>query len=199
MPLTTDEVANPVRCQWAASGNERYLAYHDVEWGVPVHDDHMLFEFLLLEGAQAGLSWSTILNKRDGYRKAFAGFDPATVAAFGNRDVERLMGDAGIVRNRVKIESAISNAQRFIDVQQEFGSFDAYLWPFVAGKTRHNGWKRAEQIPVSTPVSDVLSKDLKQRGFKFVGTTIVYALMQAVGMVNDHTTDCFRWKQLRTV
>jgi DNA-3-methyladenine glycosylase I len=180
-----------------SSGNDLYTAYHDHEWGVPVHDDRLLFEYLILEGAQAGLSWSTILNKREGYCCAFAGFDPETVSAFGERDIERLMADAGIVRNRAKIQSTISNAARFLEIQAEFGSFDAYLWRFVDGAPIHNEWQRADQVPVSTIQSDALSKDLKRRGFKFVGTTIMYAFMQAIGMVNDHTTDCFRWQQLR--
>jgi DNA-3-methyladenine glycosylase I len=188
---------SPPRCQWVSSGNDLYTAYHDHEWGVPVHDDRLLFEYLILEGAQAGLSWSTILNKREGYRCAFAGFDPETVSAFGERDIERLMADAGIVRNRAKIQSTISNAARFLEIQAEFGSFDAYLWRFVDGAPIHNEWQRADQVPVSTIQSDALSKDLKRRGFKFVGTTIMYAFMQAIGMVNDHTTDCFRWQQLR--
>jgi DNA-3-methyladenine glycosylase I len=180
-----------------SSGNDLYTAYHDHEWGVPVHDDRLLFEYLILEGAQAGLSWSTILNKREGYCCAFAGFDPETVSAFGERDIERLMADAGIVRNRAKIQSTISNAARFLEIQAEFGSFDAYLWRFVDSAPIHNEWQRADQVPVSTIQSDALSKDLKRRGFKFVGTTIMYAFMQAIGMVNDHTTDCFRWQQLR--
>ncbi len=188
--------SGPMRCQWASAGNQAYLDYHDIEWGVPVHDDSKLFEFLLLEGAQAGLSWSTILNKRDGYRKAFAGFDPVKVAGFGKREINRLTTDAGIVRHRGKIESAISNAGLFLEVQGQFGSFDQYLWRFVDGKPRHNAWKRSDQVPTRSIESDVLSKDLKQRGFKFVGTTIMYAFMQATGMVNDHTTNCFRWRQL---
>lgn len=189
----------PTRCQWVLPGNELYLAYHDQEWGVPVHDDCQLFEFLILEGAQAGLSWSTILHKRQGYRHAFANFDPVTVGAFGKRDIERLLTDTGIVRNRAKIESAITNARNFLDVQKEFGSFDAYLWRFVDGKPLENAWQRTDQVPTSTVESDALSKDLKRRGFKFVGTTIMYAFMQATGMVNDHTTDCFRWEQLRVL
>jgi len=188
--------SGPVRCQWASGGNEAYLGYHDREWGVPVHDDRVLFEFLLLEGAQAGLSWSTILNKREGYRSAFAGFDPARVAEFGKREVNRLAADAGIVRHRGKIESAVSNARLFLEVQCRFGSFDAYLWRFVDGVPGQNAWKRSDQVPTRSAESDALSKDLKQRGFKFVGTTIMYAFMQATGMVNDHTTNCFRWRQL---
>ena len=185
------------RCRWATSGNELYLAYHDNEWGVPQHDERVLFEFLILEGAQAGLSWSTILNKREGYRKAFAGFDPAPVARFGKRDLARLLANPEIVRNRLKVESAVINARAFLQVQKEFGSFDAYIWQFAGGKPIQNAWKTMKQIPASTAQSDAMSKDLKQRGFKFVGSTIMYAHMQATGMVNDHTVDCFRWRQLR--
>lgn len=179
------------RCPWAEF-NALETAYHDTEWGVPVHDDRKFFEFLLLEGAQAGLSWDTILRKRDNYRRAFAGFDPATVARFGKRDVARLMQDAGIVRNRLKIESTISNAQAFLAVQKEFGSFDAYIWRFVGGKPKQNKWKSSRQVPASTPESDAMSKDLKHRGFRFVGSTICYAFMQATGLVNDHLTVCHR-------
>jgi len=186
----------PMRCPWAHGGNALYLAYHDFEWGVPQHDDRILFEFLLLEGAQAGLSWSTILNKREGYRSAFANFTPSTVARFDETEIEKCINDAGIVRNRAKIRSAVTNARHFIQLQKEFGSFDAYLWRFVDGKPIRNTWKSVTQIPTSTRESDALSKDLKQRGFKFTGTTIMYAFMQAVGMVNDHTADCFRWKEI---
>lgn len=192
MPTSTE----PMRCQWAHGGNALYLAYHDVEWGVPQYDDRILFEFLLLEGAQAGLSWSTILNKRDGYRSAFASFAPSTVARFDEAEIERCINDAGIVRNRAKIRSAVTNARHFIQLQEEFGTFGDYLWRFVDGKPMRNAWKSVTQIPTSTRVSDALSKDLKQRGFKFTGTTIMYAYMQAVGMVNDHTIDCFRWKEI---
>ncbi|UCH49185.1 MAG: DNA-3-methyladenine glycosylase I [Betaproteobacteria bacterium] len=192
-----DRVSLP-RCQWVPAGNELYTAYHDFEWGVPVHDERLLFEYLILEGAQAGLSWSTILNKREGYRRAFAGFDPRAVSALGTRDVERLMADPGIVRNRAKIQSTISNAGRFLEVQAEFGSFDTYVWGFVDGSPIQNAWQRADQVPVSTIESDALSKDLKRRGFKFVGTTIIYAFMQAIGMVNDHSRECFRWRELQT-
>ncbi len=184
------------RCRWAIGGSELYLAYHDREWGVPQHDDRVLFEFLILEGAQAGLSWSTILNKRDGYRKAFAAFDPRRIARFGARDVARLLSDPGIVRNRAKIEAAIANARAFLDIQEEFGSFDRYAWRFVGGKPIRNAWKSMKQVPATSPESDAFSKDLKSRGFKFVGSTIMYAHMQATGMVNDHTVDCFRWEQL---
>jgi len=183
------------RCPWSL-GSERYLRYHDEEWGVPVHDDRRLFEFLILEGAQAGLSWSTILNKRDNYRRAFARFDPAKVARFGARDVRRLMADAGIVRNRLKIESAIGNARAFLEVRREFGSFDAYLWGFVNGRPQQNFRRSMKQVPARTPLSDAIAKDLKLRGFRFVGSTIVYATMQAVGMVNDHLAACFRRAQV---
>ena len=184
------------RCPWCL-GSEKYLRYHDLEWGVPVHDDRVLFEFLILEGAQAGLSWSTILNKRDNYLRAFARFDPAKVARFGARDVKRLMADAGIVRNRLKIESAIGNARAFLEVRREFGSFDAYLWGFVDGRPLQNAPRSMKEVPARTPLSDAIGKDLKLRGFRFVGSTIVYATMQAVGMVNDHLTSCFRRAQLR--
>ena len=183
------------RCPWCL-GSAQYLRYHDEEWGVPVHDDRRLFEFLILEGAQAGLAWSTILNKRDNYRRAFARFDPAKVARFGARDVERLMADAGIVRNRLKIESAIGNARAFLEVRREFGSFEAYLWGFVNGSPLQNARRSMSEVPARTPVSDAISKDLKRRGFRFVGSTIVYAFMQAVGMVNDHLAACFRRPQL---
>jgi DNA-3-methyladenine glycosylase I len=183
------------RCKWAAGGGALYEAYHDEEWGVPQHDDRVLFEFLILEGAQAGLSWSTILNKREGYRKAFAGFDPKKVARFDKTRITRILQDPGVVRNRLKVESAVTNARAFLAVQEEYGSFDAYVWGFVGGKPIVNHPKTMKQVPASTPESDALSKDLKRRGFRFVGTTIMYAFMQAVGMVNDHTGDCFRWKQ----
>src|SRR5215469_10967035 len=188
------EKRNQVRCAWAASGSSDMLHYHDEEWGRPVHDDRKLFEFLILEGAQAGLSWSTILNRRDGYRKAFAGFDPARVAKFGKREIEKLMKDKGIIRNRLKIESTVTNANAFLAVQKEFGSFEKYVWSFVGGKPIVNRWKKMNQVPARTKESDALSNDLKKRGFKFVGSTICYAFMQAVGMVNDHALDCFRHK-----
>jgi len=183
------------RCSWAGS-DPLYTDYHDREWGVPVHDDRLLFEFLILEGAQAGLSWITILRKREAYRQAFCGFDPASVAAFGEEKVARLLTDAGIVRNRLKIRAAVTNARAFLQVQREFGSFDAYIWGFVGGKPLRNSWQRLQEIPASTVVSDAMSRDLKKRGFTFVGSTICYAFMQAVGMVNDHTVDCFRWSEL---
>jgi DNA-3-methyladenine glycosylase I len=174
-----------------------YVAYHDEEWGVPVHEDRLLFEFLVLEGAQAGLSWLTILRKREAYGKAFAGFDPAEVAAFGAADVDRLLGDVGIVRNRLKVESAVTNARAFRAVQEEFGSFDAYVWRFVDGETIHNEWRGLGEIPAKTVEAERLSSDLIRRGFRFVGPTIMYAHMQATGMVNDHTVDCFRWAELK--
>ena len=186
-----------VRCHWAPADDAVYTAYHDKEWGVPVHDDRRLFEFLILEGAQAGLSWSTILHKRDGYRKAFARFDPGKVARFGARDVARLMKDSGIVRNRLKIGSAVSNAKAFLAVQKEFGSFDEYIWSFVGGKPLLNRWRSRGQVPARTEISDRMSKDLKKRGFRFVGSTICYAFMQATGMVNDHGMHCFRHPRRR--
>jgi len=171
------------------------ISYHDQEWGVPVHDDRTLFEFLILEGAQAGLSWSTILNKRENYRRAFDGFDPLRVARYDRRKTRQLLADAGIVRNRLKIAAAVENAKAFLRLQQEFGSFDRYIWQFVGGKPRVNPWK-IRKLPARTPESDAMSKDLKRRGFKFVGSTICYAFMQAVGMVNDHASECFRYGQL---
>jgi DNA-3-methyladenine glycosylase I len=179
------------RCGWSGS-DPLYVAYHDEEWGVPVHDDRLLFEFLILEGAQAGLSWITILRKRDAYRRAFDKFDPRKVARYDRRKVAALLGDAGIVRNRAKIESAIKNAKAFLGVQAEFGSFAAYMWWFVDGRPLQNRWRSMTEIPARSAQSDALSKDLKRRGFSFVGSTIVYAHMQAVGMVNDHLTGCFR-------
>ena len=180
------------RCRWAQTPLS--IAYHDLEWGVPVHDDRVFFEFLTLEGAQAGLSWETILKKRDAYREAFARFDPAAVAKFRASQVERLLANPGIVRNRLKVLSTVTNAKAFLKVQQEFGSFDAYVWTFVGGSPRVNRWKAHGQVPPRTLESDALSKDLLRRGFKFVGSTICYAFMQAVGMVNDHTIDCFRYR-----
>ena len=180
------------RCEWTAKGDELMVAYHDQEWGTPTHDDRDLFELLTLEGAQAGLSWSTILRKREGYRRAFEGFDPAKVARYGPRDVERLLGDSGIVRNRLKIESAISNAARVLEVQEELGSLDAYLWGFVGGRPIVNNFRTLAEIPAETDLSKAISKDLKRRGFRFVGPTAIYAFMQSVGMVDDHTLDCFR-------
>jgi DNA-3-methyladenine glycosylase I len=186
-----------IRCSWATS--EPNISYHDREWGVPVHDDQRLFEFLILEGAQAGLSWETILKKRDTYRRAFDNFDPQRVARYSPARVRKLMNDAGIVRNRLKIESAISNAKAFLLVKKEFGSFDKYVWSFVGGKPRVNRWRIFRKIPARSPESDALSHDLRRRGFRFVGTTICYAFMQAVGMVNDHTQDCFRSRDIGPV
>jgi DNA-3-methyladenine glycosylase I len=179
------------RCGWCGD-DPLYVRYHDEEWGVPVHDERRHFEFLLLEGAQAGLSWITILRKREGYREAFADFDPERVARYGRRDVERLLGNPGIVRNRLKIESAVRNARAFLAVQEAFGGFDGYVWRFVGGAPIHNRWRRLEEVPALTAESQVLSEDLRKRGFRFVGPTIVYAHMQATGMVNDHLIGCFR-------
>lgn len=183
-----------IRCAWAST--PLGIAYHDTEWGAPVHDDQVLFEFLVLEGAQAGLSWETILRKRDAYRDAFAGFDPARVARFTPQRVERLLANPGIVRNRLKVESAIANARAFLRVQREFGSFDAYVWGFVGGAPKVNRWRTAREVPSRTAESDALSRDLRRRGFRFVGSTICYAFMQAVGLVNDHLVDCFRYGEV---
>lgn len=185
-----------LRCEWAANGSPTDIEYHDNEWGVPVHSDKKLFEFLLLESAQAGLSWSIILKKREGYRKAFDDFDANRVANYDQRRVQELLTNPSIIRNRLKIQSTITNARAFLKLQQEFGSFDSYLWNFVDGRPKHNGWKRWIEIPSRTEISDVLSNDLKRRGFVFVGSTICYSMMQAVGMVNDHTVYCFRYKDL---
>jgi DNA-3-methyladenine glycosylase I len=185
------------RCPWSEKGNDLYLSYHDAEWGVPVWDDKMQFEFLILEGAQAGLSWSTILNKREGYRAAFAGFDPERIARFGKREVARLMKDPGIVRNRLKVESAISNARAYLKFQEEEGDFARHLWAFVGGKPIQNRFTEQKQVPATSPESDAISRDLKKRGFRFVGSTIIYAHMQATGMVNDHILGCFRYRQCR--
>lgn len=184
-----------IRCQWA-EGDPLMERYHDEEWGVPLHDDRKLFEYLVLDGAQAGLSWLTILRKREGYRQAFAGFDPGAVSAFGDDDIQRLLRDSGIVRNRAKILSAINNARRFLEVQAEFGSFDAYIWGFVGGRTIRNAWRTMRELPATSPESEAMSRDLVRRGFTFVGPTICYAFMQAAGLVNDHTTDCYRYSQL---
>lgn len=184
------------RCEWC--GNDPlYVRYHDEEWGVPVHDDRKHFEFLTLEGAQAGLSWITILRKRENYREAFADFDAARVARFGKREIERLLKNPGIVRNRLKVEGTVRNARAFLAVQDEFDGFDNYIWRFVGGKPVQNRWTQMNQVPATTPESDALSKDLKKRGFTFAGSTIIYAHMQAIGMVNDHVIDCFRHKTLR--
>jgi DNA-3-methyladenine glycosylase I len=189
------DTPSPTRCAWPGS-DPLYLDYHDREWGVPVHDDRLLFEFLILEGAQAGLAWITILRKRDAYRRAFAGFDPEAVARFDEAKTAELLADPGIVRNRLKIVAAIGNARAFLQVQEEFGSFDAYMWRFVDGCPVQNTRRTLAEIPATTPQSDALSRDLKGRGFRFVGSTICYAHMQAVGMVNDHLVDCFRWREL---
>ena len=184
-----------MRCGWC-SDDPLYCRYHDSEWGVPLHDDQALFEFLILEGAQAGLSWITILRKRENYRAAFDNFDAVRIARYNASKIESLLQDPGIVRNRLKVGAAVTNAQKFLDVQDEFGSFDAFIWRFVDGRPRQNAWRSLAEIPASTPEADAMSKELKRRGFKFAGSTICYALMQATGMVNDHTTDCFRHKEL---
>lgn len=182
------------RCKWADNTSPEYIRYHDEEWGVPARDDRTQFEFLLLEGAQAGLSWSTILNKRDGYRRLFAGFDPEKVARFTQKRIDRILLDPSIVRNRLKVASAVSNARAFLQVQEEFGRFSDYVWGFVGGNPMQNRFRKDSDVPATSPESDALSKDLKKRGFKFVGSTIMYAHMQATGMVNDHVTGCFRHK-----
>jgi DNA-3-methyladenine glycosylase I len=182
------------RCGWADS--ELYVDYHDREWGVPVHDDRVLFEFLILEGAQAGLSWTTILRKRDNYRTAFDHFDARAIASYDQRQVDALLANPGIIRNRLKIQAAIRNAQAFLAVQRECGSFDAYVWRFVGGRPRKNAWRTLQEVPARTPKSNALSKDLQRRGFTFVGSTICYAFMQAVGLVNDHLVDCFRYTEI---
>ncbi len=187
------------RCAWASLDDPEMCAYHDREWGVPVHEDRKHFEFLVLEGAQAGLSWSTILHKRAGYERAFARFDPSKVARFSSARVRALSSDPGIVRNRRKIESAVTNARAFRAIQREFGSFDAYCWKFVGGRPQRHRWTRTSGIPATSPESDAWSEDLKERGFRFVGSTIIYAHMQAVGMVNDHLVDCFRYPQIRAL
>jgi DNA-3-methyladenine glycosylase I len=183
------------RCPWAKT--ELYIQYHDTEWGVPIHDDRLLFEFLILEGAQAGLSWETILKKRENYRRAFDNFDPAIVAGYGRKKRNDLLANPGIIRNRLKIEAAIENAKAFLTVQNELGTFDKYIWEFVGRKPKQNTWKSIKEVPANTLESNEMSKDLKRRGFKFVGRTICYAFMQAVGMVNDHVVDCFRFGELR--
>lgn len=198
MPENHQAIGN--RCAWVGShelGDLKYLAYHDTEWGVPLHDERALFEFLILEGAQAGLSWITVLKKRGAYREAFDNFDAARMASYDERKIERLLLNSAIVRNRLKVQSAVINAQKFLAVQDEFGSFDRFIWRFVDGKPQQNNWRTLAEVPASTATSDAMSKELKRRGFKFVGPTICYALMQATGMVNDHTTDCFRHAQLK--
>jgi DNA-3-methyladenine glycosylase I len=185
---------NVVRCKWAS--NDLMIRYHDREWGVPQHDDRVLFEFLILEGAQAGLSWDTILRKRENYRTAFDGFDPKKISKYDFRKTQRLLRDEGIIRNRLKLTSAVQNAKAFLAVQKEFGAFDRYIWQFTGDQPRVNAWKPGQRLPASTPESDAMSKDLKKRGFNFVGSTICYAFMQATGMVNDHALDCFRYREL---
>lgn len=190
-----NEMEEKNRCAWSENQSDQYVKYHDDEWGVPVYDDKVHFEFLILEGAQAGLSWATILKRREGYRHAFAAFDPQIVAGFSEEKIQDLLKFDGIIRNRLKVRSAVTNAQKFLEVQGEFGSFNEYIWQFTGGKPLINHWKSSKDVPVSTQESEAMSKDLKKRGFKFVGSTIMYAYMQACGMVNDHTTDCFRYKE----
>jgi DNA-3-methyladenine glycosylase I len=187
-----------IRCEWCLKFEE-YIRYHDNEWGVPVHDDKKHFEFLILEGAQAGLSWSTILKKRDGYRKAFADFDPLKVSRFTEKKLQKILQDSAIVRNKLKVYSAVNNAKHFLEVQKEFGTFDAYIWAFVMGKPIVNKWKTLKEVPATTPESDALSKDLIKRGFKFTGSTVIYAHMQACGLVNDHLVSCFRYKEVKNL
>ena len=184
------------RCYWTKNQSQACMKYHDEEWGVPVHDDQVLFEFLILEGAQAGLNWATILKKREGYRQAFAEFDPRKVAQFDENKIQELLQYKGIIRNRLKIRSAVSNAQNFLKIQEEFGSFNSYIWQFVGGTPIVGAWKTMNEVPVTTPQSDAISKELKKRGFKFTGSTIMYAFMQACGLVNDHTLDCFRFRNV---
>jgi DNA-3-methyladenine glycosylase I len=186
------------RCEWG-NASELYIEYHDKEWGVPVHDERKLLEFLILEGAQAGLSWSTILNKRQAYLQAFDNFEPTKVASYDDAKVQVLLANPGIVRNRLKIQAAIQNARSFLEIQDHYGSFDTYIWQFVDGKPIQNSWKSLQEIPATTKESDAMSKELKKRGFTFVGSTICYAFMQAVGMVNDHIVDCFRWQEVQTL
>lgn len=190
------ETASQIRCAWAGT-DPLYVAYHDQEWGVPVFDDRTLFEFLILEGAQAGLSWSTILKKRENYRQVYDGFDPIQIAGYDDQKIAALLGNPGIVRNRRKVHASISNAQSFLNIQEEFGDFSSYIWQFVEGQPRQNTWQTLSEIPAQTKESRLMSKDLVKRGFRFVGPLICYAFMQAVGMVNDHTTDCFRYDELR--
>jgi DNA-3-methyladenine glycosylase I len=190
-------VSEPTRCAWVNLADPQMVDYHDREWGLPVHDDRRHFEFLVLEGAQAGLSWSTVLHKREGYRRAFADFDPEKVARFTDKKIEKLLLDPAIIRNRQKVVSAVKNARQFLAVQEEFGSFDAYAWGFVDGRPQLNARTADDAIPATSPQSDAFSKDLKQRGFSFVGSTVIYAHMQAIGMVNDHLTDCFRYVEVQ--
>jgi DNA-3-methyladenine glycosylase I len=201
-PSSRSERANvprPRRCSWVPESDPLYVAYHDEEWGVPSHDDRHLFELLCLEGAQAGLSWATILRKRDGYRRAFSAFHPEKVARFSDQTVERLLRDPGIVRNRRKVESVVTNARATADVMEQFGTLDAYLWRFVGGRPKRNRWRTLEEIPAKTPESQAMSKDLKRRGFRFVGPTVCYAFMQAAGLVNDHVTSCFRYREISSL
>ncbi|MBD3224182.1 MAG: DNA-3-methyladenine glycosylase I [Caldithrix sp.] len=184
------------RCAWVPDNDTLYIQYHDEEWGVPVYDDQHLFEFLILESFQAGLSWRTVLHKRENFRRAFDNFNPHNVAAYDEKKVRQLMQNSGIIRNQQKIRAALNNARAFLEVSEQFGSFSAYMWNFVDGKPIKNNWQSLQEVPATTPLSDKLSKDLKQRGFKFVGSTVCYAHMQATGMVNDHTTDCFRYQQI---
>ena len=186
-----------LRCEWVKGTDDQYVAYHDDEWGVPVHDDDEWFEFLVLEGAQAGLSWATVLKKRENYRRAFDGFDATKVARYDKRKIARLLKDEGIIRNRLKVEGTVRNARAFLEVQGEYGSFDAYMWAFVDGTPIQNRWRGMSDVPALTPLAETISKDLKKRGFTFVGPTICYALMQATGIVNDHTTDCYRYKTIK--
>ena len=186
----------PTRCAWVPADNPLYVEYHDTEWGVPVFDDRKIFEMLTLEAAQAGLSWITVLRKRENYRAAFDSFDPEKIARYGSLKLAGLLQNPGIIRNRLKIQAAVNNAARFLEVAAEFGSFSRYIWGFVGGKPRINAWKKISELPDTTPESDALSRDLKKRGFKFVGPTVIYAHMQATGMVNDHTIDCFRYNEL---
>ena len=190
---------SPRRCPWSEGVSDAYLAYHDTEWGVPVHHEHTHFEFLILEGAQAGLSWSTILHRRDGYRRAFAGFDPARVARFTPARMAKLVQDTGIIRNRLKIEAAVSNARAFLEIQAAVGSFDSYVWKFVDGRPVVNRWRHQSEVPATSPVSDALSKDMKKKGFRFVGSTTLYAHLQATGLINDHLLGCFRHRECRAL
>lgn len=184
-----------IRCDWSKA-NQLMIDYHDKEWGVPLHDDRKLFEFIVLDSFQAGLSWSTILNKRETFRAAFDGFDPAKIIQYNDQKIEELMNNAGIIRNRMKINAAVTNARAFLELQSKHGTFDAYIWKFTDGKRIINGWKSMSEVPASTPISDAMSKDLKQNGFKFVGSTICYAFMQAAGMINDHVVSCFRYEEV---
>jgi DNA-3-methyladenine glycosylase I len=197
MEVASMPEVQPKRCAWVNADHELMREYHDREWGVPTHDDRRHFEFLILEGAQAGLSWSIVLSKREGYRRAFGQFDPAKVAQYSQARIDKLTGDPGIIRNRTKIASAVRNARAFLIVQEEFGSFDAYCWRFVNGRPRQNQWSSPREIPATTAESDAFSRDLKRRGFSFVGSTVIYGHMQAVGMVNDHLVDCFRYRDVR--